>query len=108
LGVVRISLTRWFNNEFNLGTTHSDPCKGRDLLFSQRGDLDSSRGLNYSSSNEEASTFEESCTFNEEQLGEQEVEEDNKELQHDLKQDKLHLQNPYRTMVSSEYEVSSI
>jgi hypothetical protein len=32
----------------------------------------------------EESTYEESCIFNEEQLGEQEVEEDNKELQHDL------------------------
>jgi hypothetical protein len=30
------------------------------------------------------STYEESCIFNEEQLGEQEVEEDNEELQHDL------------------------
>jgi hypothetical protein len=32
----------------------------------------------------EESTFQESCTFNEEPLGKQEVEEDNEELQHDL------------------------
>jgi len=30
------------------------------------------------------SPYEESCTFNEEQLGEQEVKEDNEELHHDL------------------------
>jgi hypothetical protein len=32
----------------------------------------------------EESTYEESCIFNKEQLGEQEVEEDNEELHHDL------------------------
>jgi hypothetical protein len=34
----------------------------------------------------EASTFERSCIFNEEQLCEQEVEEENKEFQHDPKE----------------------
>jgi hypothetical protein len=39
----------WFKNEFNLGTSDSGPRKNWDLLLSGRGDLDSSRKLNYSS-----------------------------------------------------------
>jgi hypothetical protein len=31
----------WFNYEYKLGTTHLDPRKSQDLLFSGRGDLDS-------------------------------------------------------------------
>jgi hypothetical protein len=31
------------------------------------------------------STYKEACIFNEEQLGKHEVEEDNEELQHDLR-----------------------
>jgi hypothetical protein len=49
MGVVRIPFSTWFNNEYQLGTTHSDSGRSWDLLFSRRGNLNKDYRFNYSS-----------------------------------------------------------
>ena len=103
LGGIRIHFSKWFNNEFKLGTTHLDPYKSRDLLFSRRGDSNNSRELNYSSRNRWSISIQRILhiwwrTIMRERGkgGKQWVAAWSEEW-------KLFLGNPYRTMVSSEY-----
>jgi hypothetical protein len=51
----------------------------------------------------EESTYEEFCIFNKEQLGEQETEEDNEELQHDLSEE----QRAYEILIEQWFQVST-
>jgi hypothetical protein len=51
----------------------------------------------------EESTYEESCIFNKEQLGEKEIEEDNEELQHDLSEE----QHAYESLIEQWFQVST-
>jgi hypothetical protein len=59
----------WFDYEYKLGTSHLDPSKSWDLLFSGEDILTTAESLITPLDVNEESTYEESCTFNEEQLG---------------------------------------
>jgi hypothetical protein len=49
------------------------------------------------------STYEESCIFNKNQLGEQEIEEDNKELKHDLSKTNC----AYKILIECSFQAST-
>lgn len=63
------------NDEYKFGATHLDPSKSQDLL--------STKSLTTLEENNEL-TFEESCTFDDEQLFEHEIEEAKEKLLYDL------------------------
>ena len=90
LGVVRIPFSKSFNNEFKLGTAHSNPCKSKDLLFSAT----TAKSLIIPPKIDGELAYKESCTFDGEQSCEQDIEEDHGELQHDLRSENYAYESP--------------